>query len=131
MALINASDVTLATAETGTAVVIAHATSASLSISREMRDSTTKDSAAWAANLPALKSWELSGDGFIEVGSTNGQATLFDNLADGDALTVVFAVGAETYSGTAYLTSLSMEGGVEDNATYSVSLTGTAALTKA
>lgn len=128
MAIQNATAVTLSVA----GEVMAHATSASLSVSMDLRDSTTKSSAGWSESLGGLKSWEMSGDAFVDLTSTNASmADCFDALIAGAAVAAVFTVDSETYTGSAFITSVSADAGVEENTTFSVSLTGTAALVRA
>jgi len=128
MAIQNATAVTLSVA----GEVMAHATSASLSVSMDLRDSTTKLSSGWSESLGGLKSWEMSGDAFVDLTSTNASmADCFDALIAGAAVTAVFTVDSETYTGSAFITSVSADAGVEENTTFSVSLTGTAALVRA
>jgi len=130
MAIQNATAVTLSV----DSEVMAHATSASFSISRDLRDSTTKLSGGFSESLAGLMSWEMSGDAFIDIAATTASmADCFTILATGAAVTVVFTVGTsgDTYTGQAFVTSISADAGVEENATFSLSLTGTAALTQA
>jgi predicted secreted protein len=128
MAIQNATAVTLSVA----GEVMAHATSASLSVSMDLRDSTTKSSAGWSESLGGLKSWEMSGDAFVDIAATNASmADCFDALIAGAAVAAVFTIDSETYTGTALITSVSADAGVEENTTFSVSLTGTAALVRA
>lgn len=140
MAIVNATDVVLKIdgAAGSTYTKVLHATSASLSISREMRDSTTKDSQAFSESLAGLVSWELSGDGFVDFdNSAAGHETdeligfmirgAGSNTAD-PKVSVQFGTSGKTYSGEAFITSISLEAGVEENATYSISLQGTGAL---
>lgn len=127
MAIQNATAVTLSVA----GEVMAHATSASLSISRDLRDSTTKSSLGWQENLAGLMSWEMSGDAFVDIAATDASmADCFTLLTTGAAITAVFTVGTagDTYTGQAFVTSISADAGVEENTTFSLSLTGTAAL---
>jgi len=129
MAIQNATAVTLSVA----GELMAHATSASFSISRDLRDSTTKSSLGWQENLSGLMSWEMSGDAFVDIAATDASmGDCFTLLTAGAAVAVVFTVGAagDTYTGNAFVTSISSDAGVEENATFSLSLTGTAALTQ-
>ncbi len=141
MAILNATDVVISihnTASTAHGSVVDEllfATSASLSVSRDLRDSTNKSSAGWSESLAGLKSWELSGDGFVEFANadsnTKNVKDLFTQMiADKPEVTVKFSDGNTYYVGNAFMTSLSMDAGVEENATYSVSLTGTGVLTQ-
>ena len=131
MAIQNATGVVLSLA--GTA--LAHCTSASLSISRDLRDSTTKSSAGWSQSLGGLMSWEMSGDAFVDI--TDGDAvTNIAALITGTKIAVTFVLddadsptpAPVTYSGDALITSVSMDAGVEENMSWSISLTGTGAL---
>jgi len=127
MAIQNATAVTLSVA----GELMAHATSASFSISRDLRDSTTKSSAGWQENLAGLMSWEMSGDAFVDITATlASMGDCFTVLTTGTAVEVIFEVGAsgDTYTGNAFVTSISSDAGIEENATFSLSLTGTAAL---
>ena len=129
MAIQNATAVTLSV----DSEVMAHATSASFSISRDLRDSTTKASGGFSESLAGLMSWEMSGDAFVDIAATAASmADCFTILAAGAAVTVVFTVGTggDTYTGQAFVTSISADAGVEENATFSLSLTGTAVLTQ-
>jgi predicted secreted protein len=128
MAIQNATAVTLSIG----GVLMAHATSASLSVSRDLRDSTTKSSLGWSESLSGLKSWEMSGDAFVDISeTTTGLAACFDLLDGGAEVTVVFAVDSINYTGQALITSVSADAGVEENTSFSVSFTGTAGLVKA
>jgi len=121
MAIQNATAVTLSIG----GVLMAHATSASLSISRDLRDSTTKSSLGWSQSLAGLMSWEMSGDAFVDITETTTV------LVGGAEVVLVFAVDSINYTGNALITSVSADAGVEENTSFSVSFTGTAALTKA
>jgi len=141
MAILNATDVVISihdTAGTPHASVVdklLFATSASLSISRDLRDSTNKSSSGWSESLAGLMSWELSGDGFVEFtnadANTKNVKDLFTQMiADSPEVTVKFSDGTTYYVGNAFMTSLSVDAGVEENATYSISLTGSGELTQ-
>jgi len=113
---------------------IAHSTSASISFSADLRDTTTKDSDGWQTNLTGLKSFELSTDALVDLNADLDFQEFWLDYKDLTEVTVRFAErvtgGNDRYwQGNAYVTSLSMDAGVEENATYSVSFTGTAAAT--
>ena len=133
MAIQNATAVTLSVG----GELMAHATSASFSISRDLRDSTTKSSLGWQENLAGLMSWEMSGDAFVDIAATDASmADCFNLLTASDSsstVTVVFTVGTagDTYTGQAFVTSISADAGVEENDTFSISLTGTSDLEQA
>ena len=113
---------------------IAHSTSASISFSADLRDTTTKDSDGWQTNLTGLKSFELSTDALVDLNADLDFQEFWNDYKDLTEVTVRFAEratgsGDRYWQGNAYVTSLSMDAGVEENATYSVSFTGTAAAT--
>jgi predicted secreted protein len=129
----NATNVVLSVTSGGSKQEIAHCTSASLSVSLDLRDSTTKSSGGFQANLGGLKSWELSGEGFIEIAGVAGKADseeLFTTMLVGAAVSCDFGLSGMLYRGDAIITSFSIDAGVEENATYSISLTGTGTLTQ-
>lgn len=147
MAIQNATNVVIqvSTDSTeGNLQTLAHCTSASLSLTRDLRDSTTKSSDAWSESLAGLKSWELSGDGFVELvdsitaydpydsasGTLMGYKKLYDLWAAGTEVYVKFGKdgSGNHYEGKGFISSLSADGGVEENATYSISITGSGTL---
>lgn len=137
--IMNATDVVIQISEdSGTTYdIIGRCTSASLSVSMETRDTTTKDSAGWAEKLEGLKAWSLSGDGLVTYsisGDFDSPDALFTLLANRTLVKVKFGSatsGEIDYTGDAYLTSYEQEAGVEDNVTYSFSFEGTSTLTQA
>ena len=133
MAILNATDVTLSITPTGGSLTaVAHSTSASISMNMDLRDSTTKSSGGYQANLGGLRSWELSGDAFVEIGAIAGAdiEELWTTWEARTAVAVKFGASGMEYTGNALITSISIDAGVEENATYSISLTGTGALAK-
>jgi len=140
--IMNATDVVIQISEdAGTTYdIIGRCTSASLSVSMETRDTTTKDSSGWAEKLEGLKAWSLSGDGLVTYSITSPSSDyespdeLFTILSNRTKVLVKFGSttsGEIDYTGDAYLTSYEQEAGVEDNATYSFSFEGTGVLTQA
>ena len=130
MAIVNATDVVVkinTTAGSAPSDVLLHCTSASLSITRDLRDSTTKASGGWQNNLPGLKSWEISGDGFVDFDGTMDTKDLITEMISATPqVEVSFGVaGSGVFTGQAIITSISIDAGVEENATYSISLQGT------
>jgi len=136
--IMNSTDVVIQISTDGSTYdIIGRATSASLSVSMETRDITTKDSAGWQENLEGLKNWSLSGDGLVTYSISGEYETpdeLFTILNNRTAIDVKFGsmtTGEIDYSGKAYLVSYEQEAGVEENVTYSFSITGTGVLTQA
>jgi TP901-1 family phage major tail protein len=135
-AIMNATDVLIQFSTDGTTYdKVGRMTSASLSISMETRDTSTKDSAGWRELLEGQRSWSLSGDGLIVYSLTgaDGFHDLFSFLNGRTNLYVRFGstkTGEKVYSGRGFITSLDQEAGVEDNATFSFSFEGTGVLTE-
>jgi TP901-1 family phage major tail protein len=112
---------------------IGHLTDASVSITHEPRDITSKDSSGWRELLEGLRSWSASGSGFFAEDATYGVEDILGNVTTRAKVTVRFMtdVSGDTYwEGTAYITSIEKtSSGAEDNVTYSISLEGDGALT--
>ena len=133
MAIQNATNVLLKVTTASGLEPIAHCTSASLSVSMDLRDSTSKDSNGFQESLGGLKSFELSGEGFVEIAGVTGKADseeLFTTMMNGTAVDCTFGLSGMTYSGKGIITSFSVDAGVEENATYSITITGTGDLTQ-
>lgn len=137
--IMNSTDVVIQISEDGGTSydIIGRATSASLSVSMETRDTTNKDSAGWQENLEGLKAWSLSGDGLVTYsisGDFDTPDDLFTLLSNRTLVKVKFGSatsGEVDYTGDAYLVSYEQEAGVEENVTYSFGFTGTGVLTQA
>lgn len=136
--VMNGTDVLLAISTDGgtTYTTVGKATTASLQMNMEVRDVTTKDSAGWRELLGGLKSWSLSGEGMVTYNLTSkvGFSDLFGHITNRTRL--YFRFGSTTtdekqYKGYGYLTSLSQDGGVEDNNSFSFSIEGDGTLVQA
>lgn len=133
MAILNATDVILKVTVDDGLKAIAHCTSASISINMDLRDSTTKSSGGWQDNLGGLRSYELSGDAFVDIVEDTEKSDILELWTvwnQRTAVIVSFGIAGMLYEGTALITSLSIDAGVEENATFSISLTGSGALTQ-
>lgn len=114
---------------------ILKATTASLEMSVDMPDATTKDSAGWSEFFAGVRSWTLSSDGLVDYASSGSVET--DELV---ALLIARAPVAVTFStstagdmllsGNAYITSISQTADMESPSGFSVSFQGTGALTQ-
>ena len=116
----------------GTAIT--HSTSASISFSMETRDASTKDSAGYREILEGQRSYSIECEGMTALDAANGFEELFAAWVARTVLTVKFGpadVADQFYQGTGYLTSLSMDSGVEDSSTFSASFEMTGTVTTA
>lgn len=122
---------------------IAYSTSATLSTSRDIREQTTKDSVDWVDNVAGMLSWTMSTDGLLNYSSVTGTTdikALYDYYIDGAAVDVYFAFKSGTtpnwtadtskkyYTGKALINQFDINAGNKEDATYSISMTGTGKL---
>ena len=119
----------------GTYEPIAHSTSASISFNNDLRDVTTKDSAGFQENIGGLKSFELSSDALQDINADLDFKEFYDDINERNEVIVRFAERATSgtdvkWEGSGYISSLSMDAGVEENVTYSVTITGTSSVVK-
>ena len=99
----------------------------------------TAETLTWVENQATSKTWSMSvsGQAFnVVVTSTINNLGIVDKLITGDAVVEVAfqtnssAEGAQIiYEGTGILTNFSLDAEVEGNATYTVDITGSGALT--
>ena len=137
--LLNGTDLLLKLGTTAAnEVIIAYSTSCSLEISADEIDQTNKESGGWKSIILGSRSWSISADALYQNEAAASKKSFIDFFANVENRTTVYVeltiAGASNtdanvfYSGQAFVTSLSVNGGTEDQATYSVSLTGSGAL---
>jgi len=128
--------IVLTEGEDAGADAVAHSTSASISFNNDLRDVTTKDSGGYQENAGGLRSFELSTDALQDISADQDFYDFFSDISQRNEVSVRFAerdTGASTdvkWEGSGYISSLSMDAGVEENVTYSVTITGTGVVTK-
>lgn len=112
---------------------IGHTTSCSMSLSLDMADATTKDSAGWSEGIPALKSGEISFDGLVDYQDSKNAIALTDLLIARTEVTAVFGTavsGDSVYTASGYITSLEQTADMESSVSYSGTITLTGAVVK-
>lgn len=111
---------------------IAHSTSASISFNNDLRDITSKDSGGYQENAGGLRSFELSSDALQDISADLDFKEFYDDVHERNEVIVRFAErdSGVKWEGSGFISSLSMDAGVEENVTYSVSITGTGVVTK-
>lgn len=139
--LVNGTDLLLKIGSSDTnEVLVAFATSCSLEISMDEIDQTNKESGGWKQIIGGLRSWSVSADALYQNEAESSKTAFTDFWGNIENRTEVFVeltrAGTLTsdnkyYHGKAYVTSLSVNGGTEDQATFSVTLTGSGVLTEA
>ena len=133
--IFNGSQYTVMFETDGTTPVIAdHVTDLSVSISTETRDTTTKNNGGYRALLPGLKSLTVNFTAFYAEDATNGFDELMTDFLAGNKQDVKIAsidwsaetpteiVGDMEIIFEAYITSLELSAGTEDNASYTCTL---------
>lgn len=133
MALINGTNLVIKIGNPGNPIL--KATTASLEMSVDMPDATTKDSAGWAEFFAGVRSWTLSSDGLVDYASSGSVETdeLVALLIARQPVVVSFSTstaGDMLLSGNAYITSISQTADMESPSGFSVSFQGTGALTQ-
>ena len=128
--------------DSSTNILVAYAQSGTLNVNHSTRDISNKESSGWAEAMEGQRNWDISLDGayaWTNVGGTaltNGADDLLNSyIITRTSLVVRFGNTDGTtsniyYEGTAWLTAFSVSAPTEDTATYSISLTGTGALTQ-
>jgi predicted secreted protein len=116
----------------GTPVVADNVTDLSVSVSTETRDTTTKNNGGYRALLPGLKSLTVNFTAFYAGDATNGYDELMTDFLAGskqDVKIVSFdwdtsseEAGDKELIFEAYITSLELSAGTEDNASYTCTL---------
>lgn len=131
---------------------IAYATSHTLTLTMETASINSKDHGVYSAATPQSRSWEITSENLY---TDDDYETLFDAWANGTKLTVIWGKKSEAdsvivadgdaanytpattgtdntyWSGNAYITNLTTNANTKEKATYSVTLTGTGAFSKA
>lgn len=109
------------------AQVVGGQRNASLEMSSEVTDITTKSSNGWSEKVAGLKSWTTSCDGIYFV-SDAGLKAVQTAFMSGNSVEIAFTGGGINYTGTALITSMSAEAGQEDVVAYTIAFEGTGAL---
>ena len=125
----------------GTPVVADNVTDLSVSISTDTRDTTTKNNGGYRAILPGLKSLSVNFTAYYANDATNGFDELMADFLTGTKQDVKITSfdwsGSEEIAGDmeitfeAYITSLELSAGTEDNTSYTCTLECVSAITYA
>ena len=120
---------------------IAYATSASISMNHNLRDTSTKDSGGWRDQLEGQRDWEVSVEGMLIFTTTAGAITgetmneLYSSyIYSRTVFELEFSTavtGDIAWTGQAFMTSLSADTPNEDSSTWSASFSGTGELVQA
>jgi predicted secreted protein len=140
MAILNGTEIKVYS--TGTTNLVAFAQNCTLNVNHSPREITNKESGGYKEILEGLRDFSIDIDGAYAWTNAGGTA-LTDGVDDvletnvlnaRQAVTFIFGDTASTsdisYSGSGFITSVSLTGGTEDTATYSMSIEGTGVLTQ-
>ena len=123
-----------------TPVIADHVTDLSVSVSTETRDTTSKNNGGYRALLPGLKSLSVNFTAFYAQNAANGYNELMTDFLAGSKQDVSInavdwdnagadIVGDQEIVFEAYITSLELSAGTEDNASYTCTLECVSAIT--
>lgn len=116
--------------------LIACATSGTFSGSLEVIDATTKDNDGQREVLPGGLTWSMTCEGMVQfdITTTNGSLDLFDLWQDKTQIRVAWTTGQQgdyMYFGLGYITTFEESAGLNEVATFSVTIEGDGAINKA
>jgi len=101
---------------------------ATLNRSKELIETTSKDSNGWREQVGGVKEWGIDADGLL-VMNDQGYKALEDSFMNDTKLLVRMATPSGLkYQGEVMVTDFPLEAGFEDMSTYSVTLEGSGAL---
>lgn len=118
----------------GSEVAVGHSTSATLSLSNDLPEATTKDSSGYAEHIAGVISGEISFEGLVAYDDSNNAIEAADYLLGRTKVYWEFGTattGDATYSGAGYLNSVEMSAEMESPVSFSGSITVTGSISKA
>ena len=141
MAILNGTE--LKVYSSGTTNLVAFAQNCTLTVNQSIREITNKESAGFKESLEGLRDFTIDVDGAYAWTDASGTAltngaddVLQTNLLAASRPKIDFIFGDTqathdiSYAGSGFITSVSLTGGTEDTATYSITIEGTGALTQ-
>lgn len=135
MAVFNGTNLLLKVATDGSSpVTIGHTTSASMSLSLDTPEATTKDSGGFADYIAGLRSGEISFEGLVNHGASNASDEMSDFLLNRTEIDWTFSTGTtgdEIYSGGGFISSLEVSAEMESPVSYSGTITITGTISQA
>ena len=138
MAILNGTEIKVYSSATNN--LVAFAQNCTLNVNHSPREITNKESGGWKEILEGLRDYSIDIDGAYAWTNAGGTA-LTDGVDDvlktnllitRQAVDFIFgdtSADDVSYAGSGFITSVSITGGTEDTATYSLSIEGTGELT--
>jgi len=121
-------------ADGGTLATIGHSTSATLSLSMDAPEATSKDSAGYQEVIGGLRSGEISFEGLVDYTDSQNvpqMATLMEGRSKIDWSFGTTITGDTVFSGEGFITSIETSGEMESAVTYSGTIVTTGSITTA
>jgi len=112
-------------------VAVSHSTNCTINITAATVNVSSKDSSKWTDKLESIRDWNGSCDGMVALDATKGIEELWGAMNANASVAIKFATADADdrfFSGTAYITALSVTAPHEGPATYSMSFEGTGKL---
>ena len=140
MAILNGTELKVYSGTGSQTNLVAFAQNCTLTVNQSVREITNKESAGFKEILEGLRDFTIDVDGAYawSNGADSPISDGADDLIDTNVLTNRQAVsftfgdnqttGDNNYTGSGFITSMSLTGGTEDTATYSFTIEGTGVL---
>jgi predicted secreted protein len=113
-------------------VLLGYTKDASVSVSKNIIDTSNKDSGAWSTSLGGRNSFTISGSALLRYDATKGAAEMFADIVAGTELAVKVTnsnTGDNEFAGTVIVNSWEISFPDDDVVEYSFEMTGTGAAT--
>jgi len=134
MAVFNGTNLLLkAITAGGTLATIGHTTSASMSLSMDTPDATSKDSSGFSEFIGGVRSGEISFEGLVDHTDAAGSDAITGYLVGRTKIDWSFSTGTtgdEIYSGSGFISSCEISAEMESPVTYSGTITITGTITQ-
>ena len=112
---------------------VGHTTSCTLTISHDLPEATTKDSAGWQEVISGVRSGEISFEGLVDYSDSANAIELADYIINRTQITAIFGTtesGDSIYTAEGYISSIEQSAEMESPVSYSGSITLTGAIVK-
>lgn len=128
MALVNGTDLVLYVLDGATNKAFGHSRSFTLSVEANPIDATSRSSSGWSEFIMGSRSFTLDFEGLVDYSDNIDPAWLETAIENKTKFLVKFTTnlaGSLIYNGYVYISSLTIDGPMEDVVTYSGTLQGT------
>ena len=128
MALVNGTDLVLYVLDGATNKAFGHSRSFTLSVEANPIDATSRSSSGWSEFIMGSRSFTLDFEGLVDYSDDIDPAWLETAIENKTKFLVKFTTnlaGSLVYNGYVYISSMTIDGPMEDVVTYSGTLQGT------